>query len=202
MSLDQDTIVAGRAVRAAPVYRIAPGLSWSAIFSGATVSLALSLLLVILAAGFGMQVGAYGLASRASLAGFTPIVGAWAIVAQVAPAALGGYLAGRLRHAWHEVHDDEAHFRDTAHGLITWAVSALAGVVLVIGLLTPYSEHLAAPDLAATAASLSTAQAERAANISAQASYFAAVGMLLSAFVSAVTARLGGLRAEEMHPLR
>jgi hypothetical protein len=201
VSLEQDSVAAGRPVRAAPVYRIAPGVSWSGIFSGAAVSLALSLFLSLLAAGFGMQLGAYGLASRASLAGFTPVVGAWAIVAQVAPAALGGYLAGRLRHAWHGVHDDEAHFRDTAQGLIAWAVSALGGAVLVIGLLTPYSEHLAGVDLAAASAAMTASQAEHAANISAQASYFAAVGMLLSAFVSAVAARLGGLRAEEMHPV-
>jgi hypothetical protein len=198
VSLAEEPVAARGVPRGALGYRIAPGLSWSAIFAGATVSLALSLLLMVLAAGFGMQIGAYGLASRASLNGFTPVVGAWAIVAQVLPAALGGYLAGRLRHGWHGVHDDEAHFRDTAQGLIAWAVSALGGVLLVVLLLSPYAEHLAGAD---AAASLTPAQAVRAANISAQASYFAAVGMLVSAFVSAVAARLGGLRTEEMHPL-
>ena len=187
MALEQDLLAPSRSVRPAPVYRIAPGLSWSAILAGAAVSLALSFLLTVLAAGFGMQFGGYGLSSRASLAGFTPVVGAWAIVAQLLPAALGGYLAGRLRHGWHEVHDDESHFRDTAHGLITWAVATLVGVVFVALLLSPYAEHMGGTDAAAAAkASLSSAQVERAANISAQAAYFAAVGLLLSAFVAAV----------------
>ena len=199
MALEQD--VAARAARM-PVYRIAPGVSWSAIFASAAVSLSLTFLLILLGAGFGMQFGGFGMASRASLSGFTPVVGAWAIVAQLLPAALGGYLCGRLRHGWHDVHDDESHFRNTAHGLITWAFATLAGMVLVVAVLAPYAEHLAGPDLAAASGSLSAVQVERAANISAQASYFAAVGLLLSAFTSAVAARLGGLRTEEMHPVR
>ena len=196
MTLDSDLAVSSRPARTSPVYRIAPSLSWSAILSGAAVSLALALLLLVLAAGFGMQLGGFGLSSRASLAGFTPVLGAWAIVAQVIPAALGGYLSGRLRHTWHGVHGDETHFRDTAQGLVTWAVSTLAGVVLVVTLIGPYSDHLAGADVATP---VTVADLQRAANISAQAAYFAAVGMLLSAFVSAVAARLGGLRSEEMY---
>jgi hypothetical protein len=42
----------------------------------------------------------------------------------------------------------------------------------------------------------------RAAKISAQASLFMGVGMLLSAFIAAVAGRIGGLRAEEMHVRR
>lgn len=194
MVLDPDLATAR--TRVAPVYRIAPSLSWSAILAGAMVSLALSLLLLVLAAGFGMQLGGFGLSSRTSLAGFTPILGAWAIVAQVIPAALGGYLSGRLRHGWHGVHADETHFRDTAQGLITWAVSTLVGVVLVVALLGPYNDHLGGVEVTTP---VTTADLQRAANISAQAAYFAAVGLLLSAFVSAVAARLGGLRSEEMY---
>ena len=201
MAMQQDAALAARSIAASPAYRIAPALSWSAILSGAAVSLALSLLLVVLGAGFGMQIGAFGVASRASLSTFAPVVGAWAIVAQVIPAALGGYLSGRLRHGWQGVHADESHFRDTAQGLIAWAVSTIAGVVLAVLVLTPYAEHLAGTaELANTSATLSAAQVQRAADISAQASYFAAVGMLLSAFVSAVAARIGGLHVEDAHP--
>jgi hypothetical protein len=205
VSLEQDTSAArGRSAApqyAAPVYRIAPALSWSAIFGGATASLALSLLLLLLASGLGMQMGGFGLASRASLANFTPVVGAWAIVAQVIPAALGGYLAGRLRHGWHGVHDDEAHFRDTAQGLIAWAVSVLGGIILAALVLGPYAEHMAGAAAASAASDLTPADVAKAANISAQASYFAAVGLLLSAFVSAVAARIGGMQVDEMHPV-
>jgi hypothetical protein len=36
--------------------------------------------------------------------------------------ALGGYLAGRLRTKWTNLHTDEVYFRDTAHGLLVWSV--------------------------------------------------------------------------------
>ena len=44
--------------------------------------------------------------------------------------------------------------------------------------------------------------AQRAANIAAQSSFFIAIGMLLSAFVAAVAARIGGHQAEGMHARR
>jgi hypothetical protein len=42
-----------------------------------------------------------------------------------AASGLGGFLAGRLRQKWLEVDADEAFFRDTAHGLLAWAVATL-----------------------------------------------------------------------------
>lgn len=36
---------------------------------------------------------------------------------------MGGYLAGRLRTKWVNVHTHEVYFRDTAHGFLVWAVS-------------------------------------------------------------------------------
>jgi hypothetical protein len=152
----------------------------------------------MLAAGLGLTVGFGGFASHRSLAAFTPILGASAIVIQVIAAALGGYIAGRLRGHWHIAHLDEAHFRDTAHGLITWAASSLAGLVLVALVLAPYADQLA-QQAAMTSVAPSGADALRAENITAQAWLFMGVGMLLSAFIAAVAARLGGLRAEEMH---
>jgi hypothetical protein len=40
-------------------------------------------------------------------------------------------VAGRLRVKWATVHNDEVYFRDTAHGLLVWAVAAVvtAGVL-------------------------------------------------------------------------
>jgi hypothetical protein len=49
----------------------------------------------------------------------------WLIVTQWASAALGGYIAGRLRTRWHGTHVHEVFFRDTAHGLITWSVATV-----------------------------------------------------------------------------
>ncbi|HTB87154.1 MAG TPA: hypothetical protein VK743_04360, partial [Steroidobacteraceae bacterium] len=49
----------------------------------------------------------------------------WLIVTQWISAGLGGYIAGRLRTRWIGTHTHEVFFRDTAHGLITWAVATL-----------------------------------------------------------------------------
>ncbi|MFZ0793734.1 MAG: hypothetical protein WAM65_08190 [Candidatus Korobacteraceae bacterium] len=55
----------------------------------------------------------------------------WLIFAQIVAFAMGGYLAGRLRTKWVDIHTDEVYFRDTAHGLLVWAV----GVVLMAAFL-------------------------------------------------------------------
>lgn len=175
-----------------------PTVSWSAIFAGAAVGLGISLFLTVLAAGLGFSLGFPGLASRGSLAVFTPEVGAFAILVQVLSAGFAGYLAGRLRHIWADAHSDEAHFRDTAHGVVAWALMTIAGVILAAAVLGPYSDALlgSAGGMAATA---TLVDAQRAANIAAQSSFFIAVGMLLSAFTAAVAGRIGGMQAEAMH---
>ncbi|HVJ63591.1 MAG TPA: hypothetical protein VM555_12875, partial [Tahibacter sp.] len=50
---------------------------------------------------------------------------AWITLTQIIAAAVGGYLAGRLRVRWTSVQRDEVYFRDTAHGLLAWAVATL-----------------------------------------------------------------------------
>lgn len=182
-----------------PPVMVHPPVSWGAIFAGAAVGVATSMLLTAVAAGLGFSLGFPGLASRASLSAFTPEAGAYAIVVQVLSGAFGGYIAGRLRHVWLDVHYDEAHFRDTAHGLVAWAVMTIATVVLAAMVLAPYADALAGPAVAAAADTAAPVDAKRAADIAAQSSFFIAIGMLLAAFVAAVAARLGGQQAEGMH---
>ncbi|MBS0363460.1 MAG: hypothetical protein JSR98_18960 [Proteobacteria bacterium] len=169
-----------------------PPISWSAIFAGAASAIALAMLLSALAAGFGLKMAAPWPGGAPAGASFTPIAGACLVAIQVLSAALGGYLAGRLRARWAFVHEHEVHFRDTAHGLITWAVSTIGGALLLVAIMPQ--------DTAATAAAV-VLQADplRAANLAAQMSFFMAVGLLLSAFVASVAAAIGGLRREEMH---
>lgn len=176
-----------------------PPVSWGAIWSGATVTVAVSVLLTLAGAGFGYALAYSALGSRDYLAGFTPTVGAGAIVVQVLSAALGGYLTGRLRTIWHGVHDDEAHFRDTAHGLIAWALATVILLVLGAAVLGPYTETLTQAAVATPPPAPTPEEARRAADIAAQAALFTAVGMLLGAFVSAVAARIGGMHNEHMH---
>ena len=109
------------------------GVSWAAIFAGAAAAAALSLLLLRLGAGLGFSavspwsgegVGAKGL-------GITAII--WLAVTQIIASGMGGYLAGRLRVKWANMHGDEVYFRDTAHGFLAWAVATLVTATLVAG---------------------------------------------------------------------
>ena len=193
-SLDPSTAYV--APRATPAVA-EPPLSWSAIWAGAAVSVAVSLTLTTVAAGLGFHFAVPGVTPQAALDSFTPEAGAYAMGAQVLSAALGGYMAGRLRHVWLAAHGDEAHFRDTAHGLIAWGVATLVGALLAAMILGPAAQTFAVH--AALVPPPSPAAAERAANIATQSAFFLGLGMVLSAFVSAVAARLGGHRTEEMH---
>ncbi|MGI9169993.1 MAG: hypothetical protein ACR2FH_07445 [Caulobacteraceae bacterium] len=163
-------------------------VSWSAVFAGAAAALALSFVLVALAAGFGLKLASPWPGGRGGAGEFTPLLGAGLIAVQVISGALGGYLAGRLRTRWTHAHGHEVHFRDTAHGLLVWAVSALAGVVLAATVLAPLAEPAA-----------TTLAAVREANLAAQAALFMGIGLLLSAFTASVAAAIGGMRRDEMH---
>lgn len=113
-----------------------PGVSWGAILAGAASAAALSFILLILGFGLGLSAVSPWSNSGASLAaiGISSIV--WVAITQIASSGLGGYIAGRLRVRWASVHSDEIYFRDTAHGLITWAVATLAAAVLLTTTLT------------------------------------------------------------------
>jgi hypothetical protein len=175
-------------------------LSWGAIIAGAVASLALSLVLSTLVAGFGLKlVSPWPGLSQPSSA-FSPMLGAALVAVQVVSSAMGGYLSGRLRTKWLNLHSHEAHFRDTAHGLLAWGVSTIAGAVLITTVFAvpdgaiPVQTAITPTDPAAVAAA-----SENAANIAAQIAFFMGFGLLLSAFTAAVAAALGGLRREEMY---
>jgi hypothetical protein len=98
------------------------GVSWAAVFAGAFVAAALSLILVALGTGIGLSAISPwdGAGASASSVGKGAIV--WLILTELIASSIGGYLAGRLRTKWVNVHTDEVYFRDTAHGFLVWAV--------------------------------------------------------------------------------
>jgi hypothetical protein len=55
----------------------------------------------------------------------------WITFTQLAASGMGGFLAGRLRKKWVDVHADESFFRDTAHGFLAWSVATLATAALL-----------------------------------------------------------------------
>lgn len=107
------------------------GVSWGAIFAGAFAAAALSFVLVILGFGLGFSSvspwSGSGLSAQAI--GYSTII--WVAFTQIAASAIGGYIAGRLRVKWTNIHNDEVYFRDTAHGFLAWAVASLATAALL-----------------------------------------------------------------------
>lgn len=107
-------------------------VSWGAIFAGAAAAAALSLILLILGVGLGLSSVSPWSFEGVSKETFGWTSVAWLTFTALAASGLGGYLAGRLRTKWTQIHGDETYFRDTAHGFVSWAVATL----LTAGLLT------------------------------------------------------------------
>ncbi len=100
-------------------------VSWSAIFAGAAVASALSLILLILGTGLGLSSVSPWASAGIGAAAFGVSTILWISFTQIIASGMGGYLAGRLRTKYVSVHNDEVYFRDTAHGFLTWAVASL-----------------------------------------------------------------------------
>jgi hypothetical protein len=112
-------------------------VAWGAVFAGAATAASLWMILMILGTGLGLSsiplwlngnhmtgtIGADTADITAGTAGVATI--AWLVFSTIAASGMGGYIAGRFRTRWYGVPKDEVWFRDTAHGFLAWAVSAL-----------------------------------------------------------------------------
>jgi len=102
--------------------------SWPAIFAGAFTAAGTSLILIELGTGIGLATISPWPHSGASATTFTILTAIWFIVVQWLSSLLGGYMTGRLRTKWVGTHTHEVFFRDTANGLVTWALATVIGV--------------------------------------------------------------------------
>jgi hypothetical protein len=107
--------------------------SWPAIFAGAVVAVAASLILISLGSGIGFASISPWQNHGMSMTTFAMTTAIWLIVTQWVSAALGGYIAGRLRSRWIGTHTHEVFFRDTAHGLVTWALATVIVFAIAAG---------------------------------------------------------------------
>lgn len=110
---------------------LASAVSWGAVAAGAAAAAALSLILLILGVGLGLSSVSPWARDGISAGAFGLSTILWLTLTQLLASAMGGYLAGRLRTKWTEVHNDEVYFRDTAHGFLAWAVASLATAALL-----------------------------------------------------------------------
>ena len=99
---------------------------------------ALSLIMLALGAGFGLSAVSpwSNVGASAATVGMAAII--WLIITEAVASAMGGYLAGRLRTKWHAIHNDEVHFRDTANGLLVWAVAVVMTVAFLAAARLPW----------------------------------------------------------------
>lgn len=109
----------------------ASAVSWGAILAGAAAAAALSLIMLILGVGLSLSTISPWTQGSINPATFGVSTILWISLTQLLASGLGGYLAGRLRTRWVAVNADEIYFRDTAHGLLAWAVASLATAALL-----------------------------------------------------------------------
>lgn len=111
-------------------------VSWTAILAGATASAAMSLVLVAFGVGVGFSVVSPWSDQGVSATTFTISAGIYLIVIAMVSSTVGGYLAGRLRSRWTKVHEHERYFRDSAHGVVTWALATIVTAAVLGGATT------------------------------------------------------------------
>jgi hypothetical protein len=168
---------------------------WGAIIGGALGAIAVSIVLFTAGSGLGLStVEPWTFANRMPE---TFAIGAaiWLIVMQWLSSAFGGYLAGRLRAKWIGPRTDEVLFRDTAHGLLAWALATLiVAALFTLGTLGTSAAVVATEGApaAADAAQAAAALTEEARKAAANFSIVTAISLLIGAFIGAVAGGLGG----------
>jgi hypothetical protein len=127
-------------------------VSWPAVFAGTLVAVAVTFILMALGSGVGFATVSPWPGHGASATTFTVVTAIWLLVVQWGSSALGGYTTGRLRTKWAGVHTHEVFFRDTAHGLLTWATATVFGALLLASAALHTANHsMQAAVIAATA---------------------------------------------------
>lgn len=146
----------------------ASGVSWAAVIAGAVVAAALSLSLLVLGTGLGFSTLSpwTGEGVSAEAIGIASIV--WLILMHLIAGAMGGYLAGRLRTKWTDLHTHEVFFRDTAHGFLVWAVGLVITAALLVSASSAVIGGTAQAGAAAAGSALTTGGAAVVAGVNGQ----------------------------------
>lgn len=133
---DRPVVGAIPMLRSDPEPMSSSAVSWGAIVAGAIAAAVLSLILLILGTGLGLSSISPWNGSGVSAATFGLTTILWVTFTQLVASGMGGYLAGRLRTKWADVHTDEIYFRDTAHGFLAWAVASLVTAAMLTSVIS------------------------------------------------------------------
>lgn len=133
-------------------------VSWGPVIAGALAASTFTFILMLVGSGLGLTMISPWSNAGVSVTTFAVSTAIWLVIVQWFSAALGGYLTGRLRTKWVGIHTDETFFRDTAHGLLAWALATLL-VVFVLGSALSASASLGIRATANVASGAATAAA-------------------------------------------
>lgn len=109
---------------------------WGAVIAGGLAAAAVTLVLLAFGVGIGASVVSPWSDQGVSATTLHIGSGIFMVVTAMLASTVGGYLAGRLRMRWAGVHADEVYFRDTAHGLLAWALATVVSAAALGGATT------------------------------------------------------------------
>jgi hypothetical protein len=128
------TDIGSARLRTATTAEMAPMHSyvdWAAVLAGAFIACAIFVVLTTFGSAIGLTLTSPYPGSGFSGKVATWVTGIWELWVAVSAFAVGGYLAGRLRQRAHDATEHESDVRDSAHGLLVWALAALLGTWIV-----------------------------------------------------------------------
>src|SRR6478735_1789096 len=175
----------------------ASAVEWAAIFGGALAAFGVTILLLTLGPGLGLATVSPWSLTNPSPITFGTVAAIWLVVTQWLSSAFGGYMAGRLRTKWVGIRTEEVFFRDTAHGLLAWALATLLIAVLVT-LGSAATAGVAAAAVTSTPATPPTPEAaEQTRKIAVAFAFTTSLSLLVGAFVASAAGALGGFHRDE-----
>jgi hypothetical protein len=175
----------------------ASAVEWASIFGGALAAFGVTLILLTLGPGLGLTTVSPWSFTNPSPTTFGTVAAIWLVVTQWLSSAFGGYLTGRLRTKWVGIRTDEVLFRDTAHGLLAWALATLLIAALVTVGSAATASVATAVSTATPAAPPTPEAAEQARKVAVAFSFTTSLSLLIGAFVASAAGALGGFHRDE-----
>ena len=106
-----------------------PYVDWPAIFAGAVVATAISILLMTFGSAIGLSLTPLMDGDGAAIA-VVLAVGLWVLWVAVSSFMVGGYITGRLRRPLPDATAHEREIRDGIHGIVMWGVGGILGAAV------------------------------------------------------------------------
>lgn len=106
-------------------------LDWPAVFAGAVLASAISLVLIAFGSAIGLSLTSPFDNTGMSAVGLAIALGLWLVWVQVSSFMAGGYVTGRMRRRAYDASEHESDVRDGIHGLVVWGVGVLLGALML-----------------------------------------------------------------------